>query len=319
MSSQGPVVAREAPVARSLFDTLKKLRGPGRPGAPSTLVVPPPAPPPAAVEPEGPRDHVRRVLAAIEAEDLGGALMAATAGTTAWPGYAELWFLRFDLELHTDDLDAGRATLEHIARHDPLNQPGAEICLEILAASVQRREVLSGRGEPELVGPGGPGVESCQEAIAALASGDLDRAERAVLRGREQATPLAGSADDAPFRELRDVDDSLAHVLELLSPGRYRWIALDQLAWIEVLPLRTFLDFAWVPVHVELRGGQELRGHVPGLYLGTGAHAEDRVRLGHETRWERVAPALARAYGQRRWQTEDRLIDLRRLHVLSFT
>lgn len=304
-------------MARRLFDTLKKLRAPAAPArAPAPAIS---AGPPAPAEPEGPRDHVRAVISAIEEDDLGRALRAAISGTTAWPHYAELWFLRFDLELHQEDLEAGRATLEHIARHDPLNQPGAEICLDLLRADQARREVLAGRAAPELIGPSGPGVESCLGVIAALAAGDLDAAERAALAGRERAPRLAGSADDTPFTALHDVDDGLAHVLELLTPGGYRWIGLDRLQWIEVLPLRTFLDFAWVPVHVELRGGVELRGHVPGLYVGTGSHAEDRVRLGHETRWERISPTLARALGQRRWQTEGRLIDIRRLHVLSFT
>lgn len=301
-------------MARRLLDTMRRLRD-GIP-SPAPAPKPPPAPEP---EPEGPRDHVRRVLSRVEEEDLDGARAAAVEGTRAFPGYAELWFLRFDLELHAEDLDAGQATLTHIARHDPLNQPGAEICLELLGAERQRRAALAGGASPEILGRAGPGVESALAVIAALGRGELAEAERAALRGREQARPLAGSADEAPFRELRDVDDALAHVLELLTPGGYRWIELDQLAWLEVLPLRTFLDFAWVPVHVELRGGQELRGHVPGLYVGTGAHGEDRVRLGHETRWERLSPGLARASGGRRWQAEDRLIDIRRIRVLSFS
>lgn len=261
---------------------------------------------------------MRRVLSAVEADDLDGALRAALEGTAAFPGYAELWFLRFDLELHAEDLDAGRRTLQHIASHDPLNQPGAEICLEILAADVARREVLAGRAAPELLGPDTPALQACARALVALGAGLVAEAERELSLARELAPALAGDADGAPFRELRDVDDPLGPVLELLLPGRYRWVALEQVRWIEVLPLRTFLDFAWVPVHVELRDGAELRAHVPGLYVGSGRHAEDRVRLGHDTRWQRLAPGLSRAAGQRRWQTEDRLIDIRRLHVLSF-
>lgn len=290
-----------------LFDTLRRIRDGARPSAPA----------PAISAPEGPRDHVRRVLSRIEADDLDGALAASITGTEAFPAYAELWFLRFDLHLHVEDLDAGRETLRHIARHDPLNQPGAEICLEILEADVQRRRALAALEAPGITGPRTPALELALSSIQALSRGDHAAAGAAVVEARSLAPTLSGRADDAPFRGLHDVDDPLAPVLELLAPGRYQWIALSAISWIEVLPLRTLLDFAWVPVHVELRDGTELRGHVPGLYAGSGAHPEDRVRLGHETAWARLSPALSRASGQRRWQTEGRLIDIRALRVLS--
>lgn len=239
------------------------------------------------------------------------------AGTEAFPGWAELWFLRFDLHLHVEDLEAGRETLRHIAHHDPLNQQGAEICLEILEADLRRRRALAGQEVPEVLGPRTPALEQALSAIQALSRGDLATAEAAVAGSRAQAPTLSGRADDAPFRGLHDVDDALGPVLELLRPGTYQWISLSSISWIEVLPLRTLLDFAWVPVHVELRDGAELRGHVPGLYAGSGAHPDDRVRLGHETAWTRLGPTLSRAAGQRRWQTEDRLIDIRALRVLS--
>lgn len=259
------------------------------------------------------------VLNHVEDGDLDGALAAAIEGTERFPGFTDLWFLRFDLLLYAEDLDEARSALRAVVASDPLNAPGAVVCLDVLEAEVARRAVLAGRAEPETLGPFSAAARAGFEALVALAAGDWAGAEAAVQAARQAAPRLQGSADDLPFQELRDVDDPVAHVLELLLPGRYLWLPLESLRWVEVLPLRTFLDFAWVPVHIELRDGAELRGHVPGLYAGTGARADGRLRLGYDTDWEAVTPGLSRARGQRCWQTEGRLVGIRQVRVLSFT
>lgn len=296
-------------MARRLFDTLKKLRDVTRPA--------PPARPPVS-EAVGPKDHVAVILGFVELGDLGAALEAAVEGCTAFPGYADLWFLRFNLLMRLDELELAGDALRQIVASDPLNGPGAGVCLEILSAEAQRRRVLAG-GEPaDLPHGSSAAVAHCQAALLALGRGDRSGAEREVQASRAAAPRLAGDVDDTPFSELRDVDDPLGPVLELLLPGRYQWVPLEGVAWIEVLPIRTFLDFLWVPAHVELRTGVEIRAHIPGIYAGTGAREDDRLRLGRETAWEAVTPGLSRAFGQRRYQTDGRLIELTGVRTLNF-
>lgn len=296
-------------MARHLLDTLKKLRGLSRPTPPG---------PPRVSESVGPKDHVRVILGFVEMVDLGAALEAAVEGCEAFPGSADLWFLRFNLLMRVEELDLAGDALQHIVATDPLNAQGAGVCLEILEAERARRRVLAGAERVEAPEGLSVAAERCAEALVALGAGDRVAAEAAVQASRLAAPRLAGDVDDRPFRELRDVDDTLAPVLELLLPGRYQWVPLESIAWIEVLPIRTFLDFLWVPAHVELRGGREIRGHVPGSYVGTGRRDDDRLRLGRETAWEALTPALSRAVGHRRFQTEDRVVDLTQIQTLNF-
>ena len=296
-------------MARRLFDTLKKLRDVTRPSPPT---------PPRVSESVGPKDHVRVILGFVEMIDLGAALEAAIEGSEAFPESADLWFLRFNLLMRLEELELAGAALSHIVAVDPLNAPGAGVCLEILEAERIRRRVMAGAARPEAPAGLSGAAERCLEALGALATGDLAGAEAAIQAARLAAPRTRGDVDDRPFSELRDVDDPLAPVLELLLPGRYQWVPLDAIAWIEVLPIRTFLDFLWVPAHVELRGGVEIRGHIPGLYVGTGRREDDRLRLGRETAWEPLTPGISRAFGHRRYQTEDRVIELTQVQTLNF-
>jgi len=304
----------EIAVARRLIDTLRRVRDAARPFAGG----PPRGLPQKPVGPPTPRDHERNILGAVEAEDLAAALAAAEAGLAEFPRSSDLAFLRFNLLMHLEELDLADAELAAIVAGDPLNAPGAEICRELLVADQQRRAVLAGRALPELTAPLPSWAEGSLAALAALGAQDVATAEARIQAARAETPELWGNIDDVPFHELRDVDDPLGPILELLQPGRYLWVPLHQLAWVEVLPLRTFLDFIWTPVHVETRDGEEMRAHVPGLYAGTARRVEDRLRLGRDTTWERLGPGLSRAFGQRRYQTEDRMIALRDVHMLNF-
>lgn len=299
-------------MARRLLDTLRRVRDAALPFAGAAPARELPSGPPT------PRDHERTILRHVEANNLTLALAAAETGLAAYPLSSDLAFLRFNLLMHLEQLDPADAALQAIAARDPLNAPGAEICRDLLVADRLRREVLAGRADPELLAPLPPWVQASLSALRALATGDIAAAEAGLLAARDHTPPLRGDIDALPFRALRDVDDPLGPVLELLQPGRALWIPLHQLAWVEVLPLRTFLDFVWTPVHLETRGGEELRGHVPGLYAGTAARADDRLRLGRDTALERLSPGLSRAYGPRRYQTEDRVVALRDIRLLSF-
>lgn len=273
----------------------------------------------AGVAPLSPTDHAERVLQAAEAGDPAAAMAAVEEALGEWPRSADLWFLKFNLQLVAEDLAAAGASLVAITQTDPMNAPGAGVCLELLEAEQQRRDLLrEGRGEPGGVGAMSAEVRASLEAVRALAEGDVGRAEAAVQRARAVRAPVRGSIDDQPFRELRDSDDALGPVLEALAPGRYLWLPLAELAWVEFLPLRTFLDHLWMPAHVETRAGEELRVHVPTLYVGSGAGAP-RVQLGQETIWTPQSPGLSRATGQRKLVTDRRVLEIRPIRMINFS
>lgn len=273
----------------------------------------------AGPRPPTPLDHAERILLHVEAGDTAAAMEAAQEALSEWPRSADLWFLKFNLQLVAEDLVAAGGSLAAIIHADPLNAPGAGVCQELLEAEQQRRDLLrEGRGEPGLASPLPADGLASLAAVRALAEGDLAAAEAAVQRARGVRSTVRGSIDDQPFRELRDSDDALGPVLEALSAGRYLWLPWSELAWVEFLPLRTFLDTLWMPAHVETRGGDELRVHVPTLYVGSSG-AAPRVQLGQETVWSALRPGLSRAAGQRKLQTDRRVLDIRHVRMINFS
>lgn len=278
----------------------------------------PAKPAPAARLPAAsPRDWASALLTAAQEGDEEAAWSASAAGLAAFPESSDLRFLRFGLQLRAEDLAAAGATLREIVALDPLNAPGASICQELLAAERQRRAVLAGEAEPGALLPRPPEAEAALAAVRALARGDATEAE-AALEVARAAAPVAGTLDDRPFENIRDADDVLAPVLEVLHGDDYLWLPWRQIAWVELLPQRTWLDLAWHPAHLELRSGRELRSHLPGLYAGSGARSAP-LKLGIDTAWENASPAIARAFGQRRLQTERELLALHPVRLLSFT
>ena len=290
-----------------LLDTLRRLRG----GTP-----PQPRLPDRSTQGVSPRDHERLVLSHVEEGDPDAALEAAIEATDAFPQSTDLWFLRFNLLLVSEALDEAADALRRIAAMDPLQAPGANVCLELVAAEVHRRAVLSGAREPDLRGGVAPELQLQLECVSALARGDRAAAEAAAMAARAAGPEIRGTIDDVSYQGLRDVDDRYGQVLELLVPDRCVWVPYRALAWVEFLPLRTWLDFAWMPVHLELRDGSELRAHLPGLYTGSAA-AEGRVRLGQETAFVALGPGLAQAMGGRQLQTARRVVPLRHVRVLN--
>lgn len=301
-------------MANRLFRALKLLR----PSPPSDRVTPSRLPERAGgPQPPTPIDHAERVLAAVEAGDPEAALEACDLAIHEWPRSADLWFLRFNLLLAAEDLVGAAGALQTISNTDPLNAPGAGVCLELLEAELQRRDLfLEGRGEPGTTGPLPPAARAALAAVQAAAAGDVPAAEAAAARARS-APRLQGHIDDRPFRELRDAQDLTGPVLEALAAGRYLWLPFEELAWIEILPIRTLLDHLWVPAHIETRAGKELRVHIPALYVGSSRHG-GRVQLGQDTVWEALSPGLSLAAGQRRLQTHDQVLNIRHVKMINF-
>ena len=71
-----------------------------------------------------------------------------------------------------------------------------------------------------------------------------------ILARAEAATPPdPGYAQRVAFESLRDADDLLAGVLEVMAQGRYYWVGLDQVVSVAMNPPRFPRDLLFIPAH----------------------------------------------------------------------
>lgn len=94
----------------------------------------------------------------------------------------------------------------------------------------------------------------------------------------------------AEIKEFCDCDERIGASLEVFVAGSYTWIALEQIAFIEIPKPKRLRDLLWTPAIVKthpafrsLELGEVL---LPVLYPLSWKHADDAVRLGRSTVWE---------------------------------
>jgi type VI secretion system protein ImpE len=106
-----------------------------------------------------------------------------------------------------------------------------------------------------------------------------------------RATQTAdGKHDGRLVESFCDADERIGASLEIFVAGSYTWIALEQIASIEVPRPKRLRDLLWTPATVTPRtaySSMEL-GEVllPVLYPLSWKHQDDSVRLGRTTIWE---------------------------------
>jgi len=101
---------------------------------------------------------------------------------------------------------------------------------------------------------------------------------------------FCGTHNGQPFSSFHDADERIGDCLEVFVAGSYTWIALEQIASIEVPKPKRLRDLLWAPAIVtstpafrSMELGEVL---LPVLSPLSWRHTDDSVRLGRSTIWE---------------------------------
>jgi type VI secretion system protein ImpE len=92
--------------------------------------------------------------------------------------------------------------------------------------------------------------------------------------------------NDKSFDTLRNCDDLLGTVLEVMSHGEYYWMPLEQIDTLAMTAPKYPRDLIWIPAHLAVRDGPAGDVFIPALYPFSHEHADDQVRLGRATDWK---------------------------------
>jgi type VI secretion system protein ImpE len=259
----------------------------------------------------------------FDAGRLADAIRAQTEVVRTKPSEREARFLLFSLLCFAGDLERAEKQLEALGvGGSPAVEMQTLLYRSLLASEAHRREIWAGRARPMLSPDAPPSLGLRVDALACAAKGDAAGADRLLAEASAAAVAVAGTLNGEPFEQLRDSDDAIASVLEVFAQGHCLWLSLEHVRRLEIPKPETLLDLLWPHAKLADARGNDALVHLPALYAGSHARADDAHRTGRVTSWEEVPGLGARGFGQKLWlavhgadERECALLDLRSLTV----
>jgi type VI secretion system protein ImpE len=222
--------------------------------------------------------------------------------------HAKRLFL-FEMLAFAGDLDRARRQIEAI------NYAEVELAASVLAYKAllegeqARRRLYSDGVAPKFFGEEPEHAHWRLEALNRLRENRATEAAQCLAKAAEVTPALQGKLNEKPFTSLRDCDDVLAGILEVLAQGSYYWVPLEQIEGVAINAPRFPRDLLWVPARLELAdsGGDIF---LPALYPGSHEHSDDQVKLGRLTDWKSPEGGPVQGIGLRTFLVDNDAVSL---------
>jgi type VI secretion system protein ImpE len=191
----------------------------------------------------------------------------------------------FELLAFAGELDRAGQQLAVLGQETAEKGWGASVYQNLLAAEQTRRKVFAGQARPEVFLDAPASLELRWQALEHLSRGDL-AAVNAVLQESDAACPVvSGTVNGQEVQGLRDADDLLAPILEVMVLRDYVWVPWAQVRELEITPPTHPRDLLWAPARLVLNDEVQRRCYLPALYPGSHAASDDNLKLGRLTDW----------------------------------
>jgi type VI secretion system protein ImpE len=215
----------------------------------------------------------------------------------------------FELLVFAGDLERARRQIEAVEYKDADLDAATSVYRTLLDAEQARRDVFARGTAPGFFGETPEHLRLRLEAISRLRENRPAEAAETLARANEAIPAFTGRLNDQPFQTLRDADDLLAGVLEVMAHGRYFWVGLEQVRLVTMNAPRFPRDLLFIPAHLELTDEQG-EVYLPALYPGSHEHADDQVRLGRMTDWKELDGGAMLGVGLHTFLRDDDAIGL---------
>src|SRR6185312_14954825 len=149
--------------------------------------------------------------------------------------HAQRLFL-FELLCFAGDLDRARRQIEPIQYDDPELHGAVTLYRRLLDSEQARRRLLAEGLAPQFVGEPAEHLRLRLEGVNRLREGRPAEAAESWAKAAEATPDVSGELNGQPFHSLRDADDMLAGVVELMAHGQYYWVGLEQVALLAMNP-----------------------------------------------------------------------------------
>lgn len=205
----------------------------------------------------------------------------------------------FELLAFAGELDRADQQLAVLGGASSESGWAASVYQNLLAAERARRAVFAGQKQPEVFLDAPDWLDLRWQAVGLLARQEFSAAAQLLERSDRMAPPVCGQLNDRPVEGLRDADDLLAPILEVMVLRDYVWVPWCQVRELELAPPHAPRDLIWAPARLVLTDGQQRHAYLPALYPDSHAAGDDAVRLGRLTQWEVASDeAPVRGIGQ---------------------
>ena len=192
----------------------------------------------------------------------------------------------FELLAFAGELDRAGQQLAVLAQETAEKGWGASVYQNLIAAEQMRRKVFAGQARPEVFLDAPPFMASRWQAVEHLARGDGQASASSLAQSDTAAPTVRGTLNGQAVEGLRDADDLLAPILEVMLLRDYVWVPWSQIQELEVTPPTHPRDLLWAPARLVLSDGEQRRCYLPALYPGTHAASDDHLKLGRLTDWK---------------------------------
>jgi type VI secretion system protein ImpE len=256
--------------------------------------------------------------ALYEVGRLDEAIAAANDGLKSRPTDIDLRSFLVELLCFDGQIERADKQLEAIARLAPQYSPGVKQFRDLLRGEQARRDVLLAGRAPELMLALDPCLEAHLMAMVVMREGRFADA-LTMLRVADQARPpVTGTSGGTQFEDLRDLDDVLAPVLEVITAdGKFYWVPMSALRSLEFESPDRARDLVWRSARMELADGRHGQVYIPALYV-TPAGADPALRLGRATEWVEGGGGPVRGQGRKCWLIGEEDQDIMALTRVDF-
>jgi type VI secretion system protein ImpE len=199
----------------------------------------------------------------------------------------------FELQAFAGDLEKARRQIDTVNYTEPERAAGVLSYKKLLESEQARRQFFKDGVPPKFFADQPEHVHWRIEAVNRLRENRPDEAAQCLAKATEAMPSIRGTLNDKPFEGLRDFDDLLAGVLEVMAQGAYYWVPFEQIEDLTIKPPKFPRNLLWAPGRLEMR---ESAGNIflPALYPGSHEDPNDQVKLGRATHWKggEAGPAL---------------------------
>ena len=240
----------------------------------------------------------------FRAGQLGEAVAAQVQEVKSRPADQARRLFLFELLAFAGDLDRARKQIDVVQYSDPELDAATANYRSLLEAEGRRRRLFAEGVEPRFfVDP--PEHVRLRLQAAAAARADTAEAGRLLQRAEELTPPFTGQLNGQPFTALRDADDLLGPVLEVMAHGDYYWVSLEQVEAVAAPPPKFPRDLLWLPAQLVLRDGAFGQCISARAHAGSHEHPDDQVKLRRKTEWIGSEGGPVRGLGLRTFLVND--------------
>ena len=257
----------------------------------------------------------------FQSGDLQGAITAAAAELKSKPTAVSQRLFFAELLWFANQFDRVEQQLETISRQTTQSAVTLALYRQILRGEVAREQVLREGRPPEIVSELPADANRTLEALLALRLGQTAEAARLLGEAEGNRVTVSGTCNGREFSGIRDLDDRVAGVLEVItSTGKYYWVPWQNIESLEMDPPSVPLDLIYRRTQIEVSGGPSGEVYVPTRYVAAADETlSDALLLGRATEWLGEEGQLVQGRGLRTLLIGDEDMTIMQIQNLSFS